>query len=63
MGMCELFTSPFFKGELFFGIIGVKSDGDVVFLSPSPCLIKAYLTSLPCLQTESEGKKRVLFTR
>ena len=31
MGMCELFTSPFFKGELFFGIIGVISDGAVVF--------------------------------
>lgn len=31
MGMCELFTSPFFKRELFFGIIGVKSDGAVVF--------------------------------
>ena len=31
MGMGELFTSPFFKGELFFGIIGVKSDGAVVF--------------------------------
>ena len=31
MGMSELFTSPFFKGELFFGIIGVKSDVAVVF--------------------------------
>ena len=63
MGMCELFTSPFFNGELFFGIIGVKSDGADVFLSPTPCLIKACLTSVPRLQTESEGKKRVLFTR
>ena len=57
MGIGKLFTSP------FFGIFGVKSDGADVFLSPTPCLIKACLTSVPRLQTESEGKKRVLFTR
>lgn len=63
MGIGKLFTSPFFKGKLFFGIFGVKSDGADVFLSPTPCLIKACLISVPRLQTESEGKKRVLFTR
>ena len=36
MGLCVLFTSPFFKGKLFFGIFGVKSDGaDVFFISNS----------------------------